>query len=160
MKPAPVGTRIRVMRNGNNHAYRIGGVYTVFHDDRDGTLKATDETGRVGNWLRWEDCDPAGPSVWERIAADLPEDLVRFLACFDGINALVIKEQVIDTVLAGVPNLHERLVSVANTPAGRVVIGDNLPRAAPDGSPTAATHQDPDGADDADDADDAEEPNA
>jgi hypothetical protein len=41
-----------------------------------------------------------------------------------------------------------------------VVIGDNLPRAAPDGSPTAATHQDPDGADDADDADDAEEPNA
>ncbi|MFM8538914.1 MAG: hypothetical protein ACKOES_12740 [Planctomycetaceae bacterium] len=157
MKPAPVGTRIRVMRNGNTHAYRIGGVYTVFHDDRDGTLKATDETGRVGNWLRWEDCDPAGPSVWERIAADLPEDLVRFLACFDGINALVIKEQVIDTVLAGVPNLHERLVSGANTPAGSVVIGDNLPRAAADGSPTAATHQDPD---DADDADDAEEPNA
>jgi len=102
MKPAPVGTRIRVLRNSNNHSYRIGSVYTVYHDDRDGTLKATDETGRVGNWLRWEDCDLAGPSVWERIAADLPEDLVRFLACFDGINALVIKERVIDTVLAGV----------------------------------------------------------
>jgi hypothetical protein len=128
MKPAPVGTRIRVLRNDNNHAYQIGGVYTIVHDDRDGTFKASDDAGKVGNWLRWEECELAGPTVWERIAADLPEELVRFLACFDGIDALTLKEQVIDTVLAGVPDLHEQIVAVANTAEGRDAIAANLPR--------------------------------
>lgn len=128
MKPAPVGTRIRVLRNDNNHAYRIGGVYTIVHDDRDGTFKASDDSGKVGNWLRWEECELAAPTVWERIAADLPEELVRFLSCFDGIQSLTLKEQVIDTVLAGVPDLHERVVAVAGTAEGQTVITTNLPR--------------------------------
>lgn len=152
MKPAPVGTRIRVSRNTNNHGYKIGGVYTVFHDDRDGTLKATDEHGRVGNWLRWDDCDPAGPTVWERISADLPEEIVRFLACFDGVQSLTLKEQVIDTVLAGLPDLHERVVAAAATPEGMVVIRDNLPRSA--SAVDSGADADPSADDDDDDSED------
>jgi hypothetical protein len=128
MKPAPVGTRIRVLRNDNNHTYRIGGVYTIVHDDHDGTFKASDEAGKVGNWLRWEECEPAAPSTWDRIAADLPEEIALFLACFDGIGSLTLKEQVIDTVLAGVPHLHERIVAVAGTAEGQVAIRANLPQ--------------------------------
>jgi hypothetical protein len=127
MKPAPVGTRIRVLRNQFRHSYEIGRVYTVVQDDHDGTFKAADDAGKVGNWLRWEECEPAGPSLWQQIAADLPEDLVAFLSCFDGIRSLSLKEGVIDAVLAGIPDVHERAAVFARTPAGRALIADNLP---------------------------------
>ena len=40
MKPAPVGTRIRVISNAFNDAYSVGGVYTVKYIDDDGTFRA------------------------------------------------------------------------------------------------------------------------
>lgn len=127
MRPAPVGTRIRVISNRGNHSYEVGRVYQVVHDDHDGTLKAADERGSVGNWLRWEECEPAEPSTWARIAADLPEELLRFLCCFDGIAEISLKEQVIDAVLAKVPDLHERIVQVTSAPTGASIIAPNRP---------------------------------
>lgn len=127
MKPAPVGTRVRVLSNRYHHSYEVGGIYTVVHDDRDGTFKAADDAGKVGNWLRWEECEPAGPSLWQQIAADLPEDLVAFLSCFDGIRSLSLREGVIDAVLAGIPDVHERAVAIARTPEGRALIASNRP---------------------------------
>lgn len=127
MEPAPVGTRIRVLTNDFNHSYRIGGSYTVSHVDTDGTFKAADDNGRVGNWLRWSECAPAGSSIWEKIAADLPEPLVRFLACFDGIGQITVKEKVIDAVLAKLPDLHDRILAASSTPAGEAVITTVMP---------------------------------
>ncbi|MFM7289776.1 MAG: hypothetical protein ACKO6B_00920 [Planctomycetia bacterium] len=129
MKPVPVGTRIRVTRCVHNHSYRIGGIYTVFEDDHDGTFKAADAKGRVGNWLRWEECEPAGPSVWDRIAADLPDDLVTFLSCFDGIAEIELKDTVVDAVLRSVPDLPERLIAVARSQMGEHFVAANRPQA-------------------------------
>lgn len=128
MKPAPVGTRVRVTRCVHNHSYQIGGVYTITETDRDGTFKAADSHGRIGNWLRWDECELAAPSVWDRIAADLPEDLVTFLSCFDGITELELKETVIDTTLASVPDLHERVVALARSKDGAPLIAENRPQ--------------------------------
>lgn len=128
MEPAPVGTRIRVLSNDHNHSYAIGRIYTVTHVDDDGTFKAADGNGRVGNWLRWTECSLAGATTWEKLAADLPEPLVRFLSCFDGIGQITVKQRLVDAVLAGLPDLHERIVAAAATPAGSVAITANVPR--------------------------------
>lgn len=128
MHPVPVGTRIRVLANQNNHTYRIGGIYAVSQVDCDGTFRAADAQGRIGNWIRWDDCEPLGSLAWSRIAADLPEPLLRFLCCFDGIGDVVFPERVIDAVLATLPDLHERIVAVAATPAGQAAIAGNRPQ--------------------------------
>lgn len=128
MRPVPAGTRIRVVRNSNHHNYTIGQTYTVAHDDQDGTFTAADASGQAGDWLRWEDCELGGPSAWDRIAADLPEDLVRFLSCFDGIQQLTLKQPVVDAMLAKLPDLHERIVAVAATPEADAMIGANRPQ--------------------------------
>lgn len=125
MNPAPTGTRVRVISSRNHHSYTIGRVYTVTHVDDDGTFRAADDAGRVGNWLRWSECEPANPSTWSKIAADLPEDLVKFLSCFDGIGDISLKESVIDAVLNTVPDLHERLVALVGTPAGEPLVASN-----------------------------------
>lgn len=127
MQPAPVGTRIRVLSNDNNHSYMVGGVYTVTQVDTDGTFRAADQNGRVGNWIRWDDCEPLGSQAWARIAAELPEPLLRFLSCFDGVGELVFTERVVDAVLARLPDLHERIVAAAATPAGQAAIAANRP---------------------------------
>ena len=128
MKPTTPGTRIRVLRNHNNHTYTIGDVYTVSYIDDDGTFRAADDKGRIGNWLRWSECEPAGVSTWSRIAADLPEPLMRFLCCFDGIGEITLKEKVVDAVLAKLPDLHERIVTVAATPVGEAATTSNRPQ--------------------------------
>ncbi|NBW97445.1 MAG: hypothetical protein EBR28_12135 [Planctomycetia bacterium] len=127
MRPAPVGTRIRVIRNRNNHTYTLGRVYCVQHDDHDGTFKAADSAGNVGNWLRWDEVEPAGPSTWARIAADLPEELVRFLSAFDGIDDIVLKESVLDGVLADLPDTHEQVTTFAGTDLGKQIVAANNP---------------------------------
>jgi hypothetical protein len=128
MEPVPVGSRIRVLTNDFNHSYRIGGIYTVTQVDGDGTFKAADSNGRVGNWLRWSECGPGGATAWEKVAADLPESLVRFLSCFDGIGQISVKEAVIDAVLARLPDLHDRIVTTAASPAGEAAIAGNAPQ--------------------------------
>jgi len=127
MKPAPLGTLIRVVRNSHQHNYTLGRIYRVVHTDDDGTFRAADETGTAGNWLRWTECEAAGSSTWGRIAAELPVELVRFLSCFDGIADISLKESVIDAVLAGVPDLHERVAALAATPTGEALVSLNRP---------------------------------
>lgn len=128
MNPAPAGTRVRIISNRNHHSYTIGRVYTVAYVDDDGTFRAADDAGKVGNWLRWSECEPANPSTWSRIAADLPEDLAKFLSCFDGIGDISLKESVVDVVLKTVPDLHERLVALVGTPAGETLVAANRPQ--------------------------------
>lgn len=127
MHPVPVGTLIRVISNDNNHSYRIGGTYTVSHVACDGTFRANDPSGRTGNWLSWDDCEPAGGSTWAQIASEMPEPLVRFLSCFDGIGDITLRESVIDAVLRRLPDLHERILAESATASGEVAIMANRP---------------------------------
>jgi hypothetical protein len=128
MHPAPVGTRITIVRNTNGHSYTVGRTYTVTYvDDSDGTLRAADESGRTGNWLRWSECRPASASDWTKIAAGLPEPLVCFLSCFDGIDDIRLNAHTVDAMLSAMPDLHERIVIAASTPQGNALIAANRP---------------------------------
>lgn len=131
MDPVPVGSRIRVVRRSANHSYAIGGDYTVSFVDTDGTFKAKDAGGNEGDWLRWRDCEPGGPSLWDRIAADLPEDLALFLSAFDGIAQLSLKPRVIDAILAQQPDLHERVLALLKSPEGMAMVANNAPQRLP-----------------------------
>lgn len=128
MTPAPVGTRIRIVSCIHDHNYLVGETYTIVEVDSDGTFKAADSDGDVGNWLRWEECELAAASFWDQIAPDLPDDLVRFLSCFDGIQTLTLKREVVDAVLRKLPDLHERVAMIAGTPDGSLVLARNRPR--------------------------------
>lgn len=79
------------------------------------------------------------PSIWSRVAADLPEPLVRFLSCFDGIGDITLKEKVIDAVLAKLADLPERIVAAAATPLGANATVANQPQQPPQQS----AHQSP-----------------
>ena len=128
MTPAPIGTRIRVVAELHDHNYTIGETYTVVQLDDDGTFKAADTDGAVGNWLRWEECELATASLWDQLAPDLPDDLVRFLSCFDGIQGIALKREVADTILRKLPDLHERVAAIAGTSDGAAMLTTNRPR--------------------------------
>jgi hypothetical protein len=131
MDPVPVGTQIRVVGNCNHHSYTVGDVYTVSYVDSDGTLKASDSSGTTRDWLQWRDCEPAGHSLWEQLAAGLPEDLVLFLSAFDGISLISLKPEIIDAILARQPDLHERILALLRTPEGADMVKGNMPRPLP-----------------------------
>lgn len=131
MSPVPVGTQIRIVGNSNHHSYAVGDIYTVSYVDSDGTLKAADSSGAARDWLRWGDCELAGPTLWDRIAADLPEELVLFLSAFDGISTISLKPEIIDAILARQPDLHERILAELRTPDGADMVKGNMPRSLP-----------------------------
>jgi hypothetical protein len=111
MKKVPVGRKIRIVGNSNEHNYTIGGVYTVTHiDDSDGTLKADDINGVTGNWIRWKDVAPAGTVGWDFIKKVLPVDVIEFLGAFDCIDQLELSGDVKDAILLSLPDLHERIL--------------------------------------------------
>jgi hypothetical protein len=111
MKKVPVGRKIRIVGNSNEHNYTIGGIYTVTHiDDSDGTLKAEDANGVTGNWIRWKDVTPAGTVGWDFIKKVLPADVIEFLGAFDGVDQLELTGDVKDAILLSLPDLHERIL--------------------------------------------------
>jgi hypothetical protein len=113
MKPAAVGSRIRVVGQSNEHNYEVGQIYTVAMVDTDGTFKATDASGKLGNWLRWTDCEPAGEIGWKFCQEVLPPEVIEFLEAFDGVEALALKDAVKDEILKGLPNLQEEILAAA-----------------------------------------------
>jgi hypothetical protein len=129
MKKVPVGRKIRIVGNSNEHNYTVGGIYTVTHiDDSDGTLKAEDSNGVTGNWMRWKDAMPAGTVGWEFIKKVLPPDVIEFLGAFDGVDQLELSGDVKDAILLSLPDLHERILKEAS----------KLQKAAGKGEPNAA----------------------
>jgi hypothetical protein len=127
MNPIPVGRPIRVVNPANARGYAPGQIYTVAEVDTDGTFRAADASGKRLGWLRWEDCEPAGGGIWDRVAGDLPEELVIFLSCFDGIADLELDERILDAALATVPDLHERVVAAAREPDLAAKLAGNRP---------------------------------
>lgn len=127
MNPVPSGYRIRVVRNNNSHSYVLGRTYIVDRVDNDGTFKARDASGVVGDWLRWDECEPGTESVWSILKKDLPPDIVLFLSAFDGVESLELREDVIDQILTSLPDLNERIVAYARSEEGALVLGLKAP---------------------------------
>ena len=123
MTPAKVGARVRVIANNGDHNYPVGSICSVVLVDSDGTFKARMPDGQVGTWLRWRDCRPAMLSLWDLLKTDLPTDIRLFLAAFDGIEDIELKEEVVDAILAQLPDLDERIVGFARTEEGSQLLG-------------------------------------
>jgi hypothetical protein len=109
MQPAPIGTRIQVVGNINNHHYRIGSIQRVHQVDSDGSLKAIDELGIEGDILCWKDCRPVGLG-WEWIREHLDAHSLDLLSAFDGLQNLRLRESVETKVITSIPNLAETIL--------------------------------------------------
>jgi hypothetical protein len=103
MNPAPIGTRIQVICK-NHHNYQVGRVYRVHQVDGDGTLKAIDDFGIEGDFLRWKDCQPVGIG-WEWIREHLDARSLDLLSAFDGLDHLRLRDEVEAKVITVIPNL-------------------------------------------------------
>lgn len=111
MTPAPIGTRIQVIANTNNHHYRIKGIYRVSRVDNDGTFKAVDENGNVGDYLRWSECRPVGLG-WEWIREHLDARSLDLLSAFDGLEGLTLRSDVESGVITSIPNLANAILDI------------------------------------------------
>ena len=109
MQPAPIGTRIQIIANHNQHNYRIGSVQRVHQVDSDGTLKAIDNLGIEGDFLSWKDCVPVGLG-WEWIREHLDAHSLDLLSAFDGLQNLRLRESVETKLIMSIPNLAETIL--------------------------------------------------
>jgi len=53
---------------------------------------------------------------------------VRFLSCFDGIQKIALKREIVDAILRKLPDLHERVAALVATPEGAASVVKNQPR--------------------------------
>lgn len=111
MNPAPIGTRIRITGNSNSHHYRPGGVYRVHDVDDDGTFKAIDENGLVGDYLKWRDCELVGIG-WEWLRTQLDARSLDLLAAFDGVEHLTLRPEIEAMLVSSIPRLDQAIVGV------------------------------------------------
>lgn len=111
MRTWPLGSRIFVIGNVNNHNYIVGRAYIVAEIDDDGTLRARDpETGNVGNWLRWQDVDSVAPVGWQWARTVLPADVVLFLEAFEGIEQITLREPMKARLMQRLPSLFDAIL--------------------------------------------------
>ena len=111
MNPAPIGTRIQVVANSNNHHYRVGGIYHVHQVDPDGTFKAACEAGVEGDYLKWSDCKPAGIG-WEWLRGQLDARTLDLLSAFEGVELLSLRKDVEAQVISAIPDLSGRILQI------------------------------------------------
>lgn len=114
MKTYPVGTRVYVVSNTNDHNYTVGRAYVITEVDDDGTFKARDpDSGVVGNWLRWKDIDIVPPLGWDFCKGVLPPEVVTFLSAFQGIESIRIRDDIKTRILRKIPNLYDAIMEEA-----------------------------------------------
>ena len=109
MKNPRVGQRIRT---SNVQGYERSKTYTVSCvDPGDNTLRATDSTGREGNWIKWSQCREVGPDIsWEWLKSQIPGDVLELLSAFNGLENLQLRPEVRDHILLQLPDLKRRIL--------------------------------------------------
>jgi hypothetical protein len=111
MKQALTGTRIKVIANSNSHNYQVGGVYRVHDVDDDGTFRATDDDGRVGDYLKWMDCEPVGLG-WDWLRTQLDGETLDLLTAFEGVEHLTLRSDVEAMLISAIPHLDSAIREV------------------------------------------------
>lgn len=115
-KPCPfqIGDRIRPNGGYDYHDYEQGRTYFVADTDpNDHTLRARDETGRVGSFIRWTDCTGIQDIGWHWLKDQLPPDALELLAAFDGLERLKLRDDVTTALISEVPSLRKGILACA-----------------------------------------------
>ena len=106
--PFQVGTRIRPNGMFEHHDYEEGRTYLVADIDHIGfTLRARDETGKVGSPIRWADCAIIKDIGWHWLKDQLPPDALALLSAFDGLERLKLRDDVTTALVSEVPSLKQ-----------------------------------------------------
>lgn len=109
--PFKMGDRIRSTAMYENHGYRRGESYEIVKiDSNDSTLKARDEDGRIGEWIRWADCEISNSIGWEWLKGQLPAEALEILSAFDGLHTLTLRPDIRIALIDQTPELRDRIL--------------------------------------------------
>ena len=111
MTKFPIGCRIRIISNHNNHDYQIGGIYRVHQIVDFGCFSAIDEKGNIGRLAQWRDCERVGID-WEWLRTQLDERSLALLSAFAGKEHLTLKPEVESQLLLSLPHLDDSILRV------------------------------------------------
>lgn len=111
MNKYPIGCRIRIISNHNNHDYQIGGIYRVHQIVDFGCFSAIDEKGNIGRLAQWRDCERVGIG-WEWLRTQLDERSLALLSAFAGKEHLTLKPEVESQLLLSLPHLYDSILRV------------------------------------------------
>ena len=113
MKPE-IDQKVRVIHNSNNHSYQVGRVYRVkVLDTNDQTARLVDGKGQVRDWCSWDDLVAVDVIGWQFLQKQLPAEVVDLLSCFDGLEALRLRDEVCWKILLAMPDLKGEILRVA-----------------------------------------------
>jgi len=122
-QPCPfcIGDRIRPIAMFECHDYRRGESYEVVEiDPNDSTLKARDEHGQIGRWIRWCDCERFNEIGWVWLKGQLPAETLELLAAFDGLQTLKLRPELRIALVQQVTGLKDKVldacVALESTP--------------------------------------------
>ena len=109
--PFRIGDRICPIAMFDHHDYRRGESYTVVEiDPNDSTLKARDEHGQNGRWIRWCDCEKFNEIGWEWLKGQLSAEALELLTAFDGLQNLKLRPQVRMALVNHLPGLKDKVL--------------------------------------------------
>lgn len=94
-----------------HHDYRRGESYEVVAiDPNDSSLKARDEHGATGRWIRWCDCEKFNEIGWEWLKGQLSAEALELLSAFDGLQSLKLRTEVRVALVEQMPALKGKLL--------------------------------------------------
>lgn len=148
------GMKVKVIANSNGHDYILGATYSICG------IFIADETCRLSNairrgirWCPFSDLAAANQIGWDWLRDNLPSEAIDILGAFDGLDGLILKEEIANALVSGLPDLRQRILDVTEAQANQAQADDaksDADAAADDDS----DDPDPDSDDDDDDSDD------
>lgn len=112
-KPCPFrpGDRIRPTAMFEHHDYEEGQTYVVVDiDTGDFTLRARDEHGKTGSWIRWADCRLVNDIGWQWLKGQLPAEALELLSAFNGLDRLRLRQEITTRLVTDMPSLKQRIL--------------------------------------------------
>jgi hypothetical protein len=118
--PFKEGNKIIAIGGFGHHGYEPGRYYTVISvDSSDQTVKAKSNTGSEGGWIKWCDCKKANDIGWDWLKTVLPAEALDLLAAFDGVENLLLREDLRNRLVMQIPALHDKILgALADEEAG------------------------------------------
>lgn len=114
--PFKPGDRIRAVAMFEHHDYEGGRNYTVRDiDPNDSTLRALDENGKRGSWIRWDDCRSVSEIGWDWLKGRLPAESLELLSAFNGLERLKLRQDVTFALVSEIPSLKQRILGLTET---------------------------------------------
>lgn len=134
------GMKVKVVANSNGHDYILGATYSIYKIFiAEGTCCLANAMRRGSYWCPFSDLADANQIGWDWLRDNLPSEARDILGAFDGLECLMLKEEIANTLVSRIPDLRQRILDVTEAQANPAQADD-------------AKSPDPD--DDSDDSDD------